>query len=530
MPTRVARLFCVIHHVLQRLLDYALHLIFCVHASTLLLHLAFALVSIVTADLNCATCNIGWYASLTQKTLPPSHRHKQSESTKGRSKDFADAHVSCLLPWHETLHHLELHNMLCIEGEHNHSTDRADRLNDKHVSRNLSFLSGLSVLQSLHLDNVQPLVTSEDLAKSSALQMLHIRMPEKQWNHDPYYALYDDSRFLDKVTLELPACTLLRELHCESCELTKLDVSACGVLEVLYISNNQVKELDLSNNPLLKKVSAVTNQLEQLDVTGCKQLEKLDVGNNPLSQLWITGCTSLKELSVTETDLLELDLTGCSGMTRYGIGHYPPLTKITLTGCTSLEELEFVKIDLVSLDLTGLTKLKKLTCDLAKLTSLTVAGCTSLAWMDVNAPKISSLDLSSCSAIGRVRLEGCGLETVNLAGCSKLVLFDCKGCKLTALDLTSCCSLRELGFSQNNLTSVDVSSCPLLVKLDCSFNPVEAFCIVGCDELVSVNCPGCAHTRNKGKPVLKVMEPTPKGINVEERVCPQHEGTCVALY
>lgn len=298
----------------------------------------------------------------------------------GRPKvPTADVDIRSLFPWRRTLRHIELCNIQCVEDGYN----------------DLGFLSEFPALQSLHLYNVSPTVTSADLSRCTALQKLHIKMP--------------NARYKSPLTLNLSNCTRLRELTCRACEMSSLNVSGCRELLELEICQNQITYLDLSCNAALRRLWCSSNKLEQLVLTGCRALEDVNLDGNPLTKLKVGGCTRLKSIVVRNTHLKELDLCGRSNLRSLAASD-SKLTHVHLFGCTLLHSLDLNDTRVVSLDLTGLVGLRELSCCQSKLASLTLAECVSLAWLNLEGTRrLMSVDFSDCKALKVWWFKGSGL-------------------------------------------------------------------------------------------------------------------------
>jgi len=138
-------------------------------------------------------------------------------------------------------------------------------------------------------------------------------------------------------TLDVTANTALQELSCVYNRLTTLDVSANAELQNLNCQRNQIGTLDVSHNAKLKILKCSDCGLTAVDVSHNPALEhlevhyqpaltSLDLSNNPLlTQLEAEGCTGIRSLDLSHTPLLKalsimntginaIDITPCAAL------------------------------------------------------------------------------------------------------------------------------------------------------------------------------------------------------------------------
>ena len=133
-------------------------------------------------------------------------------------------------------------------------------------------------------------------------------------------------------TLEISACTNLKDLRCAQCSLyelnvkhlseltrlwcfknnlTALDVTHNGKLTDLSCYGNALGALDVSHNPLLTDLSCYNNRLEELDVSANPLLEELTCYGNELTSLRVTANPMLVWLTCYDNAITRLDISAC---------------------------------------------------------------------------------------------------------------------------------------------------------------------------------------------------------------------------
>ena len=107
----------------------------------------------------------------------------------------------------------------------------------------------------------------------------------------------------------IEAFTKIRELNCDSNNLTTLDVSQNIALVRLACNINNLSFLDVSNNTELQVLSCGANQLTALDVSENLKLEELYAYENKLSTIDTRPLNFLKSLWVGDNQLSAIDVS-----------------------------------------------------------------------------------------------------------------------------------------------------------------------------------------------------------------------------
>ncbi len=104
----------------------------------------------------------------------------------------------------------------------------------------------------------------------------------------------------------------LRQLGCNSNQLSQLDISSLINLNGLVCNNNLLSQLDLSNQLDLTYLNCSNNSLTQLDVSDFINLYFLDCSNNILSNLNIENLPNLEEFDCHDNQLTSLNFTAAA--------------------------------------------------------------------------------------------------------------------------------------------------------------------------------------------------------------------------
>ena len=154
----------------------------------------------------------------------------------------------------------------------------------------------------------------------------------------------------------------LKELECQSNQLTSLNLSGLSNLITLYCADNQ---------------------LTSLNFDGLIGLESLDCGANLLTSLDVSQLTSLKTLYCYSNQLTSLDVSQLTSLTTLKC-YTNQLTTLDVSKLTNLTKLECYDNQLSALDITPLTGLTKLVCgyqDYGNLTLvLTLTSAQKTTW------------------------------------------------------------------------------------------------------------------------------------------------------
>ena len=156
-------------------------------------------------------------------------------------------------------------------------------------SRSISSLSGIEYFANLrNLECNTNQLTSLDFSHNTALN--------------------DLSCYSNQITsLNLSNNTALTGLNCKSNQLTSLDLSHNTALTYLDCSENQLTSLDLSHNTTLHFLWCRQNQLTSLDVSNNAELTRLNCTINPMTTLYLKSGQeqTLTELQKPDTTVIE---------------------------------------------------------------------------------------------------------------------------------------------------------------------------------------------------------------------------------
>lgn len=153
----------------------------------------------------------------------------------------------------------------------------------------------------------------------------------------------------------------LKELQCESNQLTSLNLSGLSNLDRLSCGSNQLTSLNFSGLTSLTNLVCYANQLTSLNFDGLTGLEYLDCGANPLTSLDVSQLTSLKTLNCYSNQLTSLDVSQLTSLTTLKC-YTNQLTTLDVSKLTNLTKLECYDNQLSALDITPLAGLTTLIC------------------------------------------------------------------------------------------------------------------------------------------------------------------------
>ncbi|MCH5244733.1 MAG: leucine-rich repeat domain-containing protein, partial [Lentimicrobiaceae bacterium] len=285
--------------------------------------------------------------------------------------------------------------------------------------------------------------------------------------------------------------------------ITSLDVSACTALRELRCSNNQLTSLDVSGCTSLTKLNCGYNPLRSLDVSGCTALTTLDC-INLLTSLDVSGCTALKELTDITVDTLKvhgksmntlvvggkikvLDANACTSLTSLNCSNNQ-LTSLDVSGCTHLMYLSCYNNQLRSLDLSQDTALTTLYCDGNQLTSLGVSQNTALTTLYCDNNQLTELDVSHNTDLTTLSCSDNQLTILDISKNTALLFLRCYNNQLTTLDISNNIRLTGLYCSENQLTSLDVSHNTDLTRLGCADNQLSTLDLSNNIRLEGLSC------------------------------------------
>ena len=322
------------------------------------------------------------------------------------------------------------------------------------------------------------------------------------------------------TSLDVSACTALRELRCSNNQLTSLDVSGCTSLTKLNCGYNPLRSLDVSGCTALTTLDCI-NLLTSLDVSGCTALKELTditvdtlkVHGKSMNTLVVGGkikvldanaCTSLTSLSCSDNQLTSLDVRDCTALTSLTCSDNP-LRSLDVSGCTALKELTDITVDTLKvhgksmntlvvggkikvLDANACTSLTSLNCSNNQLTSLDVSGCTHLMYLSCYNNQLRSLDLSQDTALTTLYCDGNQLTSLGVSQNTALTTLYCDNNQLTELDVSHNTDLTTLSCSDNQLTILDISKNTALLFLRCYNNQLTTLDISNNIRLTGLYC------------------------------------------
>jgi len=111
-------------------------------------------------------------------------------------------------------------------------------------------------------------------------------------------------------SLDLTACTNLRELYCDNNQLTGFDVAGLANLNYLSCSNDQLSSLNLTGVTGLFALDCGGNQLTELQLADCRCLSTLMCGDNQLTTLDLSGLSVLAYLACQDSQLTHITMDG----------------------------------------------------------------------------------------------------------------------------------------------------------------------------------------------------------------------------
>ena len=123
------------------------------------------------------------------------------------------------------------------------------------------------------------------------------------------------------TSLNLSGLTSLTKLVCFNNKLTSLNLDGLTGLEYLDCGYNSLTSLDVSQLTSLKILYCYSNQLTTLDVSQLTSLKILYCYSNQLTTLDVSQLTSLKNLSCFSNQLTALDITPLAGLTTLLCGY-----------------------------------------------------------------------------------------------------------------------------------------------------------------------------------------------------------------
>lgn len=234
----------------------------------------------------------------------------------------------------------------------------------------LGFISKLTALRVLQLDDVRPALKTENIVGCTGLRRLTLK----------------GKHATPAIQLDVSSCSMLQELVCTDYSIQGLDVSGLKVLRVLHCSHNSLLELDVSKCSALTSLMCSNNFLTSLDLTSCSIIEVLGCSfNTPLTKLHVSGCALLRVLTCDRCSITELDVSSCPALQKL---HCRGLnaSSLDVKACSDLRSLHADgSTALRAFDAAGLCRLSRLTLTDCCLTSINTSGCTALAFLSCQA-------------------------------------------------------------------------------------------------------------------------------------------------
>ena len=246
----------------------------------------------------------------------------------------------------------------------------------------------------------------------------------------------------------IEAFSNLRNLSCNSNQLTSLNVTQNTALLSLQCYTNQLSSLDVSQNIALTSLQCYSNQLTSLNVTQNIALTSLECYTNQLTNLDVTQNTALTILNCYDN----------------------LLTSLNITQNTALTTLYCYNNQLTSLYVSQNTALTILYCDNNQLTSLNVSQNTALTSLRCSFNQLTSLDVTQNTALDGFSCEFNQLTSLDVTQNTALSSLNCSYNQITNLDVTQNPQLTYFRCSGNQLINLDVSQNPVLYALYCDDN------------------------------------------------------------
>ena len=246
----------------------------------------------------------------------------------------------------------------------------------------------------------------------------------------------------------IEAFSNLRNLSCNSNQLTSLNVTQNTALLSLQCYTNQLSSLDVSQNIALTSLQCYSNQLTSLNVTQNIALTSLECYTNQLTNLDVTQNTALTILNCYDN----------------------LLTSLNITQNTALTTLYCYNNQLTSLNVSQNTALTILYCDNNQLTSLNVSQNTALTSLRCSFNQLTSLDVTQNTALDGFSCEFNQLTSLDVTQNTALSSLNCSYNQITNLDVTQNPQLTYFRCSGNQLINLDVSQNPVLYALYCDDN------------------------------------------------------------
>lgn len=175
--------------------------------------------------------------------------------------------------------------------------------------------------------------------------------------------------------------------------LTTIGFEGVSASTTLTINNAGMTTLaGIGHFASLKELQCESNQLTSLNLSGLSNLVSLSCGSNPLTSLNLSGLTSLTKLVCYNNKLTSLNLDGTTGLESLDCS-YNKLTSLDVSQLTSLKTLNCYNNQLTSLDVSKLTNLTRLECYGNQLSALDITPLTGLTKLICGYQKRGNLNL-----------------------------------------------------------------------------------------------------------------------------------------
>ncbi|AXG67857.1 internalin-J [Kordia sp. SMS9] len=169
--------------------------------------------------------------------------------------------------------------------------------------------------------------------------------------------------------------TALKELRCETNNLTNLNITQNTQLTLVHAFNNTLTNVDFTQNTALVQLFISNNQLSTIDVSQNTALVDLGIFTNPqLGSIDVSNNSNLKTLNIS----------------------YTPVSEIDVSNNLALERLSFVDCPISEIDVTANLELRQLSTSQSLVTSVDVSGNPLFEWISCrNSPLLTQLNLQN---------------------------------------------------------------------------------------------------------------------------------------
>jgi Leucine-rich repeat (LRR) protein len=312
----------------------------------------------------------------------------------------------------------------------------------------------------------------------------------------------------------------LKQLRCNSCQLTKLDVSNNTALEELKCNSCQLTKLDVSNNTALEELGCSFNKLTSLDLSKNVALARLFCDNNYLTALDVSNnpkiiyldCSSnkLTSLVVSKTGVLSTLRCFCNRIGGIAMDELVEKLPRARGGSGSMDVIYYEKEHNVMFP-------EHVAAVKAKGWNPTYFDNASQKWLRYDGSEIPEghaidaanfpdaifrnwihkqdygiddvLTNAEIADIKNVDLQNKGIKSLKgIEFLTSLTNLNCGWNKLQTLDVSKNTALQDLRCWHNQLTALDVSNNTKLSYLDCSSNLLTALDFSKNYELVYLFC------------------------------------------